>query len=202
MAAVRWWAALTLLGLAALPLVYTLLRRLFDRGYAFRAPGRAVAGGSRFLAGRLAGLCRQRRRRHRPGDWHRGRPSGWFYRRRLDTDPSLREWRENMTAAAAAELLFLAIFALWVWVRAKIHPSAPPRSRWSSPSLNGRRPQPRLPASRPVAVGFCHQLLLLRHVMVSLLGRLSFVAEPQAFNLAIAWIVAGRRRGHSASFIT
>ena len=35
LSALRWWAALTLLGLAALPLIYTLLRPLPDRGYAF-----------------------------------------------------------------------------------------------------------------------------------------------------------------------
>ena len=44
LSAIRWWAALTLLGLVALPLVYTLLRPLADRGYAFiKTAGLALA---------------------------------------------------------------------------------------------------------------------------------------------------------------
>ena len=54
LAAIRWWAALTILGLAALPLMYTLLRRLPDRGYAFLRPaGLLLAGWVYWLAGTL-----------------------------------------------------------------------------------------------------------------------------------------------------
>lgn len=35
LSAVRWWAVLTLLGLVGWPLIFTLLRPLADRGYAF-----------------------------------------------------------------------------------------------------------------------------------------------------------------------
>ncbi len=34
-AAIRWWAALLILGMAATPLVFVIFRKLPDRGYAF-----------------------------------------------------------------------------------------------------------------------------------------------------------------------
>ena len=120
LSAIRWWAALTVLGLAALPLVYTLLRRLPDRGFAFLRPaGLLLVGYVFWLAGTLG---------------FTGNDGGgivlaiavvaglsWLaYRRRPDTDPPLREWlRENKSAVIATELVFLAVFALWVWVRAQ-----------------------------------------------------------------------------------
>ena len=196
LAAVRWWAALTLLGLAALPLVYTLLRRLPDRGYAFARPaGLLLAAYVFWLAGSLG---------------FAGNDGGgivlaigivaalsWLaYRRRPDTDPSLREWlRENMTAAVAAELLFLAIFALWVWVRAQNPSISATEKPMEFAFLNGVGRSPAFPPLDPWLSGFAISYYYFGYVMVSLLGRLSFVAEPQAFNLAIAWIVAGTATG-------
>ena len=54
LSAIRWWAALTLLGLVALPLVYTLLRPLPDRGYAFvKTAGLLLVSFVFWLAGSL-----------------------------------------------------------------------------------------------------------------------------------------------------
>ena len=118
LSALRWWATLTILGLAALPLMYTLLRRLPDRGYAFLRPaGLLLVGYVYWLAGTLG---------------FAGNDGGglllallvvaglsWLaYRRRPTTDPPLSEWlRENRTTVIATELVFAAVFALWVWVR-------------------------------------------------------------------------------------
>ncbi len=196
LAAIRWWAALTILGLAALPLVYTLLRRLPDRGYAFARPAGLLlvayvfwltgslgfagndGGGIVLAIGIVAALS-------------------WLaYRRRPDTDPSLREWlRENMTTAVVTELVFLAIFALWVWVRAQNPSISATEKPMEFAFLNGVGRSPTFPPLDPWLSGFAISYYYFGYVMVSLLGRLAFVAEPQAFNLAIAWIVAGTATG-------
>lgn len=150
LAAIRWWAALTLLGLAALPLVYTLLRRLPDRGYAFARPAGLLLvayvfwltgslgfagndGGGLILAlGIVAALS-------------------WLaYRQRPDTDPALSGWlRENMTTAVVTELVFLAIFALWVWVRAQNPAISATEKPMEFAFLNGVGRSPAFPPSTP-----------------------------------------------------
>ncbi|MBP6786517.1 MAG: hypothetical protein KA170_02930 [Candidatus Promineofilum sp.] len=196
LAAVRWWAALTILGLAALPLVYTLLRRLPDRGYAFARPvGLLLVAYVFWLTGSLG---------------FAGNDGGGIvlalgivavlsalaYRRRPDTDPSIREWlAENVTTAVVTELVFLAIFALWVWVRAQNPSISATEKPMEFAFLNGVGRSPAFPPLDPWLSGFAISYYYFGYVMVSLLGRLAFVAEPQAFNLAIAWIVAATATG-------
>lgn len=196
LAAIRWWAALTALGLAALPLVYTLLRRLPDRGYAFLRPaGLLLVAYVYWLAGTLG---------------FAGNDGGgvilallvvaalsWLaYRRRPAGDPSLGVWlRDNRRTVIATELVFVAVFALWVWVRAQNPSISATEKPMEFAFLNGVGRSPAFPPLDPWLSGYAISYYYFGYVMVSLLGRLAFVAEPVAFNLAIAWIVAGAATG-------
>ncbi len=196
LAAIRWWAALTILGLAALPLMYTLLRRLPDRGYAFLRPaGLLLVGWVYWLAGTLG---------------FAGNDGGgvvlallvvaalsWLaWRRRPNTDPPLRDWlRDNRTTVIATELAFAAVFALWVWVRMQNPAISATEKPMEFAFLNGVGRSATFPPLDPWLSGFGISYYYFGYVMVSLLGRLAFVAEPVAFNLAIAWLVAGTATG-------
>ncbi|MCL4805670.1 MAG: hypothetical protein KJ046_15310, partial [Anaerolineae bacterium] len=196
LSAIRWWAALTALGLLALPLVYTLLRRLPDRGYAFLRPAglllvawvfwltnslgfAANNGGGILLAALVVGAL------------------SWLaYRRRPPGDPSLREWlHDNRTSVIATELVFLGFFALWVWVRAQNPSISATEKPMEFAFLNGVVRSPAFPPLDPWLSGFTISYYYFGYVMVGLLAQLAVVPTAVAFNLAIAWIVAGTATG-------
>lgn len=196
LAAVRWWAALAIVGLAAWPLVYTLMRRLPDRGYAFARPaGLLLVGYVFWMAGSLG---------------FAGNDGGgivlalaaavglsWLaYRRRPESDPPLRDWlRDNGRTVLVTELVFLAVFALWVWVRAQNPSISATEKPMEFAFLNGVGRSPAFPPLDPWLSGYAISYYYFGYVMVSLLGQIAFVAEPVAFNLAIAWLVAGTATG-------
>lgn len=196
LAAVRWWAALAALGLAAWPLVYTLMRRLPDRGYAFARPaGLLLVGYLFWMAGSLG---------------FAGNDGGgivlallaaaglsWLaYRRRPESDPPLRDWlRQNGRTVLITELVFLAVFALWVWVRAQNPAISATEKPMEFAFLNGVGRSASFPPLDPWLSGYAISYYYFGYVMVSLLGQMAFVAEPVAFNLAIAWLVAGTATG-------
>ena len=196
LSAVRWWAALTILGLAALPLLYTLLRRLPDRGLAFMRPAGLLLVGYVFWLGGSLGLA--------------GNDGGGIllavlvvaalsavaYRRRPPGDTGLTDWlRENLTTVVATELVFLVIFALWVYVRAQNPAISATEKPMEFAFLNGVGRSPTFPPLDPWLSGYAISYYYFGYVMTSLLARLAFVAEPVAFNLAIAWLVAGTATG-------
>ncbi len=196
LAAVRWWAALAVVGLVAWPLAWSLLRRLPDRGFAFARPiGLLLVGYLFWLAGSLG---------------FAGNDGGgivlallaaaglsWLaYRRRPPDDPSLRDWlRANRRTVILTELLFLGVFALWVWVRAQNPAISATEKPMEFAFLNGVGRSSAFPPLDPWLSGYAISYYYFGYVMVSLLGRMAFVAEPVAFNLAIAWLVAGTATG-------
>ena len=196
LSAIRWWAALTALGLAALPLVYTLLRRLPDRGFAFARPAGLLlvtyvfwlAGTLGFSANDGGGIALAL--------LVVGGLSWLAYRRRPDSDPPLGEWlRANLTSVVVTELVFVGIFALWAWVRAQNPAISATEKPMEFAFLTGVGQSPTFPPLDPWLSGFAISYYYFGYVMVSLLSRLAFVAEPVAFNLAIAWIVAATATG-------
>jgi YYY domain-containing protein len=204
--ALRWWAVLLLLGTTAVPLAYTFFQQLPDRGYAFvKMLGLLVVGylfwllaslgvvanglGGILLA--LLGLA--------------GLSAAAYWRRAdvwgVDGDvvaqrPSLPDWlRQNWRYILLTELLFLLIFGLWVWVRAQ-HPAIEATEKpMEFAFLNAASFSPTYPPLDPWLSGFAISYYYFGYVMTSVVARLAAVPEFVAFNLAVAWIVAGTAVG-------
>jgi len=196
LSAVRWWAVLTLLGLVAWPLIFTLLRPLADRGYAFvKMAGLLLVSYVFWLTGSL-GLADNNGGGVLLALVVVGAVSWLAYRRRPAGDVGLREWlRANRGAVVAAELVFLLVFALWVWVRAQNPAIANTEKPMEFAFLNGVTLSPTFPPLDPWLSGYGISYYYFGYVMTSLLARLAVVPTAVAFNLAIAWLVAGAAVG-------
>ena len=196
LSAVRWWAVLTLLGLVAWPLIFTLLRPLADRGYAFvKMAGLLLVSYVFWLTGSL-GLADNNGGGILLALAVVGGASWLAYRRRPAGDTGLREWlRANRSAVVAAELVFLLVFALWVWVRAQNPAIANTEKPMEFAFLNGVTLSPTFPPLDPWLSGYGISYYYFGYVMTSLLARLAVVPTAVAFNLAIAWLVAGTAVG-------
>ncbi|MDX1688116.1 MAG: DUF2298 domain-containing protein [Candidatus Promineifilaceae bacterium] len=192
-AAVRWWAALMVLGAAALPLAFTLLRWLPDRGYAFvKMMGLLVVtylfwllGSLGFLANNVGSLvfCLVLF----------GAASAWVYRR---GDGGLRAWlRENGRYVVTAELVFAAVFFLWAWVRAQNPAITGTEKPMEFAFLNAAGRSRTFPPHDPWLSGFGISYYYFGYVMTSVIGRLAVVPETIGFNLGIAWLAAGAAVG-------
>ncbi|MBK7215671.1 MAG: hypothetical protein IPH95_00985 [Candidatus Promineofilum sp.] len=196
LSAIRWWAALTLLGLVALPLVYTLLRPLADRGYAFiKTAGLLLVSFVFWLAGSL-GLAGNDGGGIALALLVVGAASLLAYRRRAPGDVALGAWlRANWRTVLAAELVFAGVFALWVWVRMQNPAIANTEKPMEFAFLNGVTLSPAFPSLDPWLAGYGISYYYFGYVMTSLLARLAVVPTAVAFNLAIAWLVAGAAVG-------
>jgi YYY domain-containing protein len=204
--ALRWWAVLLLIGTTAVPLAYTFLQQLPDRGYAFvKMLGLLVVGylfwllvslgvvanglGGILLA--LLGLA--------------GLSAAAYWRRAdiwgvtedvVAERPSLPNWlRQNWRYILLTELLFLLIFGLWVWVRAQ-HPAIEATEKpMEFAFLNAASFSPHYPPLDPWLSGFAISYYYFGYVMVSVVTRLAAVPEFVAFNLGVAWLIAGTAVG-------
>lgn len=195
LSALRWWAVLTVFGLAVLPLSYALLWRLPDRGYAFtRMLGLLLVSFVFWLAGSLGFAAN-----------HAGgillalavvAAVSWLAYRRNPTDRPLSGWLSgNRRTILAAELVFGLVFAGWVWVRAQNPAIAATEKPMEFAFLNAIGRSPTFPPLDPWLSGYAISYYYFGYVMTSVLGRLALVAEPVAFNLAVAWLVAGTAVG-------
>ena len=191
--AVRWWAALMVLGAAALPLAFTLLRWLPDRGYAFvKMMGLLAVSYLFWLLGSLGFLA------NNGGSLLfcvalLAAVSGWVYRR---GGGGLRDWlRENGRYVLVAELVFAAVFFLWAWVRAQNPAITGTEKPMELAFLNAAGRSPTFPPHDPWLSGFGISYYYFGYVMTSVIGRLAIVPETIGFNLGIAWLAAGAAVG-------
>jgi len=197
-AALRWWTALLILGMAATPLLFVLFQKLPDRGYAFvKMAGLLlvsylfwVLGSLGFLNNNLGSilLCFALL----------VALSIWFYHRRSTKvdQPSLRHWlRQNRTQVILTEILFAVFFATWVWVRAQNPAISATEKPMEFAFLNSIGRSPNFPPLDPWLSGFAISYYYFGYVMTSVIARIANVSELLAFNLAIAWLVAGTATG-------
>ena len=192
-AAIRWWVALLVVGTAVFPLAAHFFKALPDRGYAFsKMLGLLLLtylfwllgsfgflqndlGGILFALALVVGL------------------SAWIvWRQKQAGEPSLLDWlRENWRQVALTELLFALLFFLWVWVRAQNPTIAATEKPMEFAFLNAASRSPSMPPLDPWLSGYAISYYYFGYVMTSVLARLAAVPEAIAFNLAIAWLVAG-----------
>jgi YYY domain-containing protein len=189
LAAIRWWAILMFLGAAATPLSLFLFRRLPERGYAFtKLVGLLVVSylfwllGSFGLLGNdiggmlfaLLGLLAL---------------SAWTIRQ---SGPDMLHWlRDHKSQVVVTEVLFALVFAVWVWVRSQNPAITDTEKPMEFAFLNAIGRSPSFPPLDPWLSDFAISYYYFGYVMTSLLARLALVSEPVAFNLGIAWLVAG-----------
>lgn len=192
-AAVRWWAVLALLGAAALPLAFTVLRWLPDRGYAFaRLIGLLLTSYLFWLLGSLGFLANEAGSILFALLLVAG-VSILVYQR---GEGGLRRWlAQQRRYVLAAELLFAVLFFLWVWVRAQNPTIFATEKPMEFAFLNAAGRSASFPPVDPWLSGFGISYYYFGYVMVSVLARLAAVPETIAFNLAIAWIVGATGLG-------
>jgi YYY domain-containing protein len=204
--AMRWWMVLLLLGTTAVPLAYTFFQQLPDRGYAFvkmlgllvvsylfwllASLGVVANGLSGIVLALLAllGLSAAA---------YRQRAAIWGIEEAAVVErPSLLDWlRKNWRYILLTELLFLLIFGLWVWVRTQ-HPAIEGTEKPMEVAfLNAASFSPTYPPLDPWLSSFAISYYYFGYVMTSVVARLAAVPEFVAFNLAVAWIVAGTAVG-------
>lgn len=215
-AALRWWFAIFILGMAATPLAFVLFRNLPDRGYAFtKMLGLLLAsyffwilgslgflgnnlGGILFSLALLIGLSILLYRRHMAANLSHSAsaqesiPSSSFVLRPSSVSTPLKDWlNENRAQVIITELVFALLFIIWVWVRAQNPAISATEKPMEFAFLNSVGRGAGFPALDPWLSGFGISYYYFGYVMVSLIARLAQVSEPIAFNLAIAWLVAG-----------
>lgn len=186
----RWLLAVEVLGLACLPLAFSTLRRLPDRGYASaKVLGvllhglvlwlgvslgllRNDVGGAVLAAAGVAALGLGSLRRPPPGQ------------------PGLGRWlRDNVRLVLASEALFLVAFAGWAVVRAH----DPAADRTERPMdlllLSGIHQSRGFPPGDPWLAGFPIGYYYLGHWILNALGMLAGLAPSVSVNLGQAcWL--------------
>ncbi|MEM7115576.1 MAG: DUF2298 domain-containing protein [Chloroflexota bacterium] len=193
-AALRWWAVLMLLGAVATPLAHMLFKPLADRGYAFsKMLGLLlvsylfwILGSLGFLGNNVGGIIVALLAVTGLSSW-----AVW----QTGVEP-LRQWlRENRRQILLTELVFTAVFLLWVFVRAQNPAIAATEKPMEFAFLNAVGRSPSFPPLDPWLSGFAISYYYFGYVMTSVIARLAFVPETIAFNLGLAWLVAGTAVG-------
>lgn len=188
-AAVKWWLALLALGTAVTPLTFTLLHRLPDRGYAFTKMVGLLLVSYLFWLGVSLGILGNNLGSILVSATAVLALSIWAYRQNRD---AIHTWlTHNKRHILITELLFLTLYVLWVWVRAQNPTILNTEKPMEFAFLNAIGRSPSFPPLDPWLSGYAISYYYFGYVMISVLARLTGVAEPIAFNLGIAWLVAG-----------
>jgi uncharacterized membrane protein len=191
--AIRWWLMLVVLGAAVTPFTLHLLHKLPDRGYAFaKMLGLLLTSYIFWLLGSLGVLG------NNLGGMLAGLLvviglSAWAWRQgRVE----IADWlRANWRYMLLTELLFLGVYIFWVWVRAQNPAIVATEKPMDFAFLNAIGRSPSFPPLDPWLSGYAISYYYFGYLMTSVLARLTAVPEPYAFNLAIAWLVAGTAVG-------
>ena len=192
-AAMRWWFVLMLLGTAVFPIAYHFLKPLPDRGYAFtKMLGVLLVSFFLWLLGSL-GILRNDFGGIVVALAVTLSISGYaIWQERGDETRSITGWlRNNWQQILITELVFLFMFGLWVWVRAQNPSITATEKPMDFAFLNSMSRSATMPPEDPWLSGFGISYYYFGYLMTSVIARLAFVPEYIAFNLGIAWLVAG-----------
>ncbi len=187
------------IGAAATPLTFFLFRRLPDRGYAFvKLVGLLIVsylfwllGSLGVLGNNLGGILFALTVLIGLSVWGLKIEDSRLKDNHQSSIINFLSWiGQNRPQLIITELLFAGLFALWVWVRAQNPAIAATEKPMEFAFLNAIGRSPTFPPVDPWLSGFAISYYYFGYVMVSVLGRLTAVSEPIAFNLALAWLVA------------
>ena len=185
-----WWLLASLAGAAALPLTFSLLRSLPDRGYTLaRALGLLLTGfifwlgtslglminapGSMVLAWLILAGCGATLylRRVHDSDWR-----GW--------------WRANRRFILLAELLFLVALLALALLRAHNNSLHGTEKPMELAFLSATQRSPGFPPADPWLSGHAISYYYFGYVLMAMLASLSGIGSTLAFNMSIALLFA------------
>lgn len=185
--AFRWLLAVEIIGLAAFPLIYYLLPRLADRGYAFSKPFGILLTAYLFWALGMAQIPTVRATAIALVVVMAAASAFYVYRNIDEFKRFLqREWR----TIAIAEALFVAFFVGWALFRASDpfinHTEQPMDLALLSASVNSQFGHPEDPWLRGEPISYYY----FGYWMMGMLSRLADVPTNISYNLSMALIPA------------
>jgi YYY domain-containing protein len=189
-----WYAALQAVGLAALPLAWTVLSRLPDRGLLLAKPIGALAFGLTLWIGASHGLLRNDAGGALLALAAVALGGALAARRGLARDPSGRRpfldaLRGQARGLAWGELLFLLVFAGWTLLRAHDPGGAHSEQPMDLMLVNAASAAPLLPIDDPWLGGHALSYYYFGHWLLAALGRLAGQPPELAYNLGQAsWL--------------
>ncbi len=188
--AIRWWAVLLMISTAVFPLSFTLFHRLPDKGIAFSKPlGLLIISYTFWIFGSL-GFVNNDLGGVLVGVSVLLPLSFWAWRKM--GDGVMRRWiRTHWKHLLLTELLFALLFFLWVWVRAQNPSISATEKPMEFAFLNSMARTTQFPPNDPWLSGFGISYYYFGYLMSGVLGKLTAVPTPIAFNLSLAWLVAG-----------
>lgn len=183
-----WYIIITLFGLAAVPLAYTWLRHLPDRGWGVGRPlGWLLAGYLVWLLGALGGFARV----------NAGTGLSALLIVAVFSLAVLQRWGGGIAELAAwvrkrrrlilvEELVFLIAFLAWTYYRAHDNTIAATEKPMEFAFLNSIVRGGDIPPADPWLSGFAISYYYFGYLLLGLLTTMSGVATSVAFNLAVA----------------
>ena len=192
-AAIRWWGVLFLMGTAVFPILFMLFKRLPDRGVAFAKMTGLLLVSYLFWILSSLGFLDNNTGSILLAETAVLALSFWAYQQQK---VELRQWvAHNWRHILLTELVFLALFGLWVWVRSQNPAISATEKPMDFAFLNAAGRSETYPPLDPWLSGFAISYYYFGYVMTSIITRLAVVPEAIGFNLSIAWLVAGTGTG-------
>ncbi|MDQ4076992.1 MAG: DUF2298 domain-containing protein [Chloroflexota bacterium] len=189
---VLWYLTLTLFALAALPLGWTWLRHLPDRGWGLLRPlGLLLVGVAVWFLGSF-GLLRLNVGSGLGGLAALFGVGVWALHRWGGGWEALRAWlREHRALVLTEEALFFVAFAFWVWYRVHetmgiAHTEQPMDFALMNAILRGGE----MPPNDPWLSGFAISYYYLGYLIMAQLAALSGVPSGVAYNLGLMTLAA------------
>ena len=176
-----WWLASSVLGIIAMPLIWRLFSKLPDRGYGFsRAFGLLASGYILWLSASLGVFRNSLGGALTAILIVAGLSFGLGYGQRKE----LLQWvRANWRTIAVMELLFLAAFAAWAFVRANNPEIEGTEKPMEIAFLNAILRSERFPPNDPWLSGYAISYYYFGYVLLAFLTRITNVTSSVAFNL-------------------
>jgi len=182
---ILWYVLITLIGWVSFPLIYRLMPALADRGYSLsRILGLLVWGYVYWVMASLGII------KNDLGGLLLGLViliglSGWALR--SCSIENIRNWlRKNLTIVLSVELLFLAAFAAWSFVRAANPEILGTEKPMELAFINSIIRSPEFPPHDPWLSGYAISYYYFGYVMTAMIAKLTATQGSVAFNLALS----------------